>query len=834
MKNFQEVNSKIIYSERHLKAVRNEVGKARNELSPEELVINQSSPRFTNIHKHIKEIAKELYLIREALATFDSSSPEHEDTNIKFKGLVVELKAIKQELDGFKNSPAAPQKEKEVSPEKHKTTTEPLVEAIVKGKKDVPSEPIKVEKQVALPKKEAPKEIEVEDTESFIGTKVISIVGILLIMLGVGYGAKYAIENDLISPKIWIIAVYVLGTALLLMALKLKSKYENFSAVLLSGAMAIYYFTTYFAFAEHDLIAREVAFGMMLIFTVFTVIAALRYDNQIIAHIGFVGAYAVPFLVRGNNENVVALFSFMAIINVGILAVAIKKYWQSLLYSAFFLTWLIFTKWFLSEYNPSYDLNTAITFVSIFFVIFYATILAYKLLHSKVFDGGDIVLIILNTVFAYSFGLATLSNSTSTEDYLGLFTLLNGVMHVIVNVAIKRFKGYDKNIHYLTFGLALAFVTISIPVEFNGSWLALFWLAESAVLFWIGRTQKVRFYEIFSYPLLGFAIISLISGWREYYGNLHEFKLFLNVDFLISTLFILILGVMLIISRKTKENGSNGYSGVLTGVLFITLYFAFFLEINSYWSAQLGINKEAPQWTWISSNAQALATFRRIWLTNYTLLYLIVISWVNIKIYKNQTFAVVNLIINAFAIFLFLTFGLYNLSLSKGFGDFGTQYLLRYSSIAIFGGLLFSTSQYTKQPFVQLNSKTGINIATHIIFLFVLTSELFNWMHLMNTQSTYKLGLSLLWSGYGFGMIIYGIWKRAKHLRIMAFILFGLTIFKLFFYDIAHQSTISKTIVMISLGAVLLFVSFLYNKYIGKILKEEREVKENTGQKKEE
>ena len=93
---------------------------------------------------------------------------------------------------------------------------------------------------------------------------------------------------------------------------------------------------------------------------------------------------------------------------------------------------------------------------------------------------------------------------------------------------------------------------------------------------------------------------------------------------------------MLIIAKKTKENAFNDYGGVLTGVLFTILYLAFFLEINNYWSAQLGINNEIPQWMWINSNAQAVATFRVIWLTNYTLLYLIVISWVNIKIYKNS------------------------------------------------------------------------------------------------------------------------------------------------------------------------------------------------------
>ena len=85
MKNFQEVNSNIIYSERHLKAVRNEIEKVRNELSSEELIKNSSSPRFKNIHKHLKEVAKELYLIREALATFDSLLPEHEDATSKIQ-----------------------------------------------------------------------------------------------------------------------------------------------------------------------------------------------------------------------------------------------------------------------------------------------------------------------------------------------------------------------------------------------------------------------------------------------------------------------------------------------------------------------------------------------------------------------------------------------------------------------------------------------------------------------------------------------------------------------------------------------------------------------------
>jgi uncharacterized membrane protein len=86
-------------------------------------------------------------------------------------------------------------------------------------------------------------------------------------------------------------------------------------------------------------------------------------------------------------------------------------------------------------------------------------------------------------------------------------------------------------------------------------------------------------------------------------------------------------------------------------------------------------------------------------------------------------------------------------------------------------------------------------------------------MDIFKSEQSYKLGLSILWGLYALYLIAYGIWKKKKHLRIGAIVLFAITLLKLFFYDISSLDTISKTIVLVSLGALLLIISFLYNKY---------------------
>ena len=97
--------------------------------------------------------------------------------------------------------------------------------------------------------------------------------------------------------------------------------------------------------------------------------------------------------------------------------------------------------------------------------------------------------------------------------------------------------------------------------------------------------------------------------------------------------------------------------------------------------------------------------------------------------------------------------------------------------------------------------------------IWIASTEMITWMDIQKYSASNKLALSILWGVYALLLIVLGIWKKKKHLRIGAIALFAATLIKLFFYDISSLATISKTIVFVSLGVLLLIISFLYNKY---------------------
>ena len=178
--------------------------------------------------------------------------------------------------------------------------------------------------------------------ENFIGLKLIHFVGIVILIIGLSIGVKYAIDVHLISPALRVGLAYAAAVILFVISGRLRKKYELFSMILFSGSMATAYFTTYAAFDYYRLISAILTFGLMLGFTFLTVFNSLKYKRQEIAILGLVGAYGIPFFVRGNSDNALALFSYILLINIGILVVSYKKYWIALTYIAFFTTWTVF------------------------------------------------------------------------------------------------------------------------------------------------------------------------------------------------------------------------------------------------------------------------------------------------------------------------------------------------------------------------------------------------------------------------------------------------------------------------------------------------------------
>jgi uncharacterized membrane protein len=138
---------------------------------------------------------------------------------------------------------------------------------------------------------------------------------------------------------------------------------------------------------------------------------------------------------------------------------------------------------------------------------------------------------------------------------------------------------------------------------------------------------------------------------------------------------------------------------------------------------------------------------------------------------------------------------------------------IRYLSFAFVVITLIACFTYIRQEFIKANFKIKFDLLLHISILWITSSELIHIMDLSGSSESYKLGLSILWGVYSLLLIALGIWKQKKHLRIGAISLFGITLIKLFFYDISHLNTISKTIVFLSLGILLLTISFLYNKF---------------------
>lgn len=672
-------------------------------------------------------------------------------------------------------------------------------------------------------------------TEEFIGGNLTSKIGILITIIGIFIGAKYAIEHNLVKPTVRVISGYIAGLVLIGVALRLRKKYEQYSSVLMGGGLAVLYFITYIAYSFYGLMPQLTAFGLMLLFTVGTVYAALLYNRIIIAHLGLVGAYAIPILLSDNSGRFAVLFTYISIINAGILVLSFRKYWKSLFYVSFVLTWLIYSSWYVFQYRPADHFNIALIFASIFFLIFYATFLAYKLIKKEQYSIYDVSLLLSNAFLFYGFGYAILDSRIETDHLLGAFTLANAAVHLVISLIIRRLKLADKALFYLVLGLVIAFITIAIPVQLDGNWVTLLWTAEAVLVFFVGRTQQRTSYEQLGILLSILAFFSLLHDWSDHIGpwvnNDDTRKPFLNIVFITGLFVSFAQGAIIYLHFNKKPQSPEAiqpwhffYDLVLPLLFLLTTYFVFQLEIAAWF--------ERIRTRTGGSFAEEIQAFEFCVSLLYTFVFTGLIACINEWRIRFKMLGIVAMLLIVGSIGIFLLHGLEEANhltmyyFKKSPTYFGVwNVLIRYALIAA-AALLLVLGQRTLKHIVRDNGLLVLySVFIQVVALTIISFEYVNWAGLSQAGNEYKLGLSILWSVYALGLVVLGISKKKRHWRLTGICFFIVTLIKLFLYDLKQTTTISKTISFISLGVILLLVSYLYNRYKDVILADDEEHK---------
>ena len=105
------------------------------------------------------------------------------------------------------------------------------------------------------------------DLEKFIGENLANKIGIAVLVLGIAFFVKYAIDKNWINEVGRVIIGLACGSILIGLAHYIRNSYRSFSSVLVGGGLAIFYFTIAFAFHEYHLMSQLAAFTIMIVIT---------------------------------------------------------------------------------------------------------------------------------------------------------------------------------------------------------------------------------------------------------------------------------------------------------------------------------------------------------------------------------------------------------------------------------------------------------------------------------------------------------------------------------------------------------------------------------------
>lgn len=659
------------------------------------------------------------------------------------------------------------------------------------------------------------------DLEKFIGENLMSKIGIAILVLAIGFFVKYAIDNDWIGP-IGRVGVGILcGGILIGLAHWLRKQYQAFSSVLVGGGLAVLYSSIALAYHQYQLLGQTGAFIIMLLITVFSVLLSLLYDRQELAIIALVGGFIAPFLVSNGNGNYEVLFTYLVILNCGLLVIAYNKAWRLLNILAFGFTVVLYASWLVSlPYNATADTyRGGWIFATIFYLLFFVINIAYTIRARKPLIASDFILLLLNTFFYFAAGLY-LIEQLGLDRFKGLFSAGMGIFNLGATRFLFRSSKVDKNILYLLVGITLSFVSLSAPLQLHGHYITLFWASESVLLYWLFLKTNIGLIRLSSLIIWVAMLLSLCLDWANVYSSTAWIPIVFNGTFITGVYVAICSGALFYLRQEPRWAKTS----MITAV--IVLYLAGALELN--WQIRTRLYYSPHHF-------HHFEQLVGLYLTGYTWLYLLLFDRA-CGHRPLSTFRSMSMGLLAAGVLLYLAslpdmFNLQREMLETGddTAHFRVHWIGAILVLAILTRLLAAerTGKINIKPalFTWLIAIITVTLLSAEGQLLVNALCYSNSHDLQELSRVYnKTGLPILWGLCSFALMLPGMRHKFRPLRIVSLALFSITLIKLFLFDIRNIPVAGKIAAFFCLGVLLLIVSFMYQR-LKKIIIEDEEKK---------
>ena len=430
--------------------------------------------------------------------------------------------------------------------------------------------------------------------EAIIGERWLVWVGALVVAGGFGIFLKIAFERGWLNEM----ARFVLGLlgGFLIMGFAeflYKKKFRSLAQGISGLGLIILYLTVFMAYRFYHMFGGATSFILFFAVTIGGMSTAMFHNAFPTAFLSVIGAFATPMMLVDPTSTVYyepMLFSYLLVINLGVLYVSSVKRWRTLSFFSFICTVFYFGSWYLGEYTLS-DFPLAAGFAAGYFIVFSLTSSLYSVIRKKTSNYDDVLLVILNPAIFFLIGYKMLIDrgTTGIAPYV---PLVMAIYHFILAGVIRRVNGRDLILYGGFMGTAIGLLTLPVPMTVSSYWITVVWGIEGVTLIVAGAMMGRKALRTGGAAVLLLVVfrLFLIDSSMPYHVAEHHL-LFLNLKFLALFLSSATFGLAaLCFSRFEKIfPGERAYAGPLWGLFGISLFWITNVDLFYHFSTLTGV-----------------------------------------------------------------------------------------------------------------------------------------------------------------------------------------------------------------------------------------------------